>query len=472
MAGPLVVTVVPPVVPLWGPARVLLPFSPTGGYRRAAGPSRSPRSLILPKRLQELDVLRGVAALAVVACHFTSTCVQLGCMSEDFHYGTYGPHLFFVISGFVILLTLRRTETATDFVVSRCSRLYPVYWVAVGVSFAAFTYFPPPGESVDFSQALVNLTMLQTWLGVPDLDVVYWTLAVELKFYALMLGLFLAGWLGAVDLIAGLWLLTILSYWGATTLLAVPVPAAVATPLNVDYGHLFIAGILFYRLKTEGNRAYRHLLLACCLATQMVTGGLESAVIVAGFFALFYLFVWDRLRWIVCRPLVVLGSISYALYLLHHPVGNVVILSLHGLTRSPLLLTVPAFGASIGAAAAVTYLIEQPALKGLRRLYKRARQPAHAPCRAVPAPLPQASLGPRGCPRCPTRTHAPGRSRSQHFPAEPVEFGSGSGDLFSELPYEASLPVVDFAVGIQGLQQIELLAEDDLSVSQDVLFQR
>ncbi len=332
----------------------------------------------MPKRLSELDVFRGLAALAVVLCHYVSACNRLGCPSGnflpgDFHYGAYGPHLFFIISGFVIFLTLQRTETAKDFVASRCSRLYPTYWLAVATSFVALSLFPLPGDTADPGRALVNLTMLQTWLKVPDHDVVYWTLGVELKFYGLMLALFVTGLLRHVDRIMGFWLLAILGYFGATTLLGLPLPAVLATPLNVDYGHLFIAGILFYRLKTDGNTAYRHLLLACCLAAQLAIGGPESAAIVAGLFAVFYLFVWDRLGWIACRPLVALGSISYALYLFHNPIGNVVMVSLRGWTDSPLLLLIAALGASIGIATAVTYLVEQPALRWFRVLYKKSR---------------------------------------------------------------------------------------------------
>ncbi len=327
------------------------------------------------RRLSELDVLRGLAAMAVVACHYASECVEIGCLSDDFHYGAYGPHLFFIISGFVILLTLQGTRTATDFIVSRCTRLYPAYWVAVVLAFIIFGLFPKAGGTSGLEPALVNLTMLQTWLRVPDLDVVYWTLGVELKFYALMLGLMALGLLRHIDLAVGLWLLVILTYWAATTLLGWTVPASVAMPWNVHYGHLFIAGILFYRLKTHRSTTYRHLLLVCCLATQLVVGNIESVVVVTGLFALFHLFVRDRLRWIVLRPLVWLGSISYALYLLHHPLGHAVFSVLRHHTDSAFWLSSTALGLSIGAAAAVTCTIEQPAVKWLRKQYRKVGQP-------------------------------------------------------------------------------------------------
>ncbi|MEO6102106.1 MAG: acyltransferase family protein [Pseudoxanthomonas sp.] len=48
--------------------------------------------------------------------------------------GNYGVNLFFHISGFVIFMTLERSRNAMDFMVSRCSRLYPAYWTGLAVA--------------------------------------------------------------------------------------------------------------------------------------------------------------------------------------------------------------------------------------------------------------------------------------------------------------------------------------------------
>jgi len=94
-------------------------------------------------RIVELDALRGLAALAVVAFHYTTLYGELYGHSTQppvsFGFGNYGVHLFFLISGFVIFMTLERTRTAMDFVVSRFSRLFPAYWVAILMS-AAVVY--------------------------------------------------------------------------------------------------------------------------------------------------------------------------------------------------------------------------------------------------------------------------------------------------------------------------------------------
>jgi len=82
-------------------------------------------------RIQELDSLRGIAAVAVVLYHFTYRFGELYEFQTPPPFqvtlGQYGVQLFFIISGFVIFMTLNRTRRPLDFVVSRFSRLHPTY---------------------------------------------------------------------------------------------------------------------------------------------------------------------------------------------------------------------------------------------------------------------------------------------------------------------------------------------------------
>jgi hypothetical protein len=47
-----------------------------------------------------------------------------------------------MISDFVILMTLARTERAADFIVSRFSRLYPAYWASIALTLVVLWAFP------------------------------------------------------------------------------------------------------------------------------------------------------------------------------------------------------------------------------------------------------------------------------------------------------------------------------------------
>jgi peptidoglycan/LPS O-acetylase OafA/YrhL len=70
-------------------------------------------------------------------------------------------NLFFIVSGYVIFMTLHRTREPMDFVVSRFSRLFPAYWAAVVLTFLVTTLLGLPGKQVAVAQALVNLLALR-----------------------------------------------------------------------------------------------------------------------------------------------------------------------------------------------------------------------------------------------------------------------------------------------------------------------
>jgi peptidoglycan/LPS O-acetylase OafA/YrhL len=160
------------------------------------------------KRFHELDVLRGVAAVGVVLFHYITRYDQLyprrGDVAFDFEIGSSGPLLFFVISGFVIFMTLSRCKVVSDFTVSRFSRLYPAYWAAVLLTYTVGTIWPLPGQHYTVFQLLINFTMLQAYLGVPPIDDVYWTLNIEIFFYATMLILFFLGLIANMVFLSGL----------------------------------------------------------------------------------------------------------------------------------------------------------------------------------------------------------------------------------------------------------------------------
>lgn len=327
-------------------------------------------------RLVELDALRGLAALGVVLCHYTSLCCALEVIPFSFHHGSYGPHLFFMISGFVIFMTLGRTRSASGFVYSRFSRLFPVYWLAVIFSTSLILNAGIPGRYVTLTQFLGNLTMCQTWLGIADIEVSYWTLGVELKFYALMLCFFLFGRRIGIEKVALLWLLAIAAFRVADA--AVGLPHFAGTPLILDYAHLFVAGIMFYQLRHVGPTVFRHTLIAAALPMQFLAAGMESTLVVAGFTVVFHLFNAGRLKRLASRPLVYLGGISYSLYLTHGLLGHAVIYWLYSWTASPwLLLTIP-IAVAVCVGHVFTYYLERPALELLRSKSKRHRAGSNA----------------------------------------------------------------------------------------------
>lgn len=326
-------------------------------------------------RLGELDVLRGVAAIAVLGCHYTSEFNLVGRLSPEwiFRLGGYGPHLFFIISGFVIFMSLRRRSSPLDFAFFRFARLFPVYWVALVLSTVLLHLSSQYSvEKPTLGQFFGNLTMLQTWFGVAHVEESYWTLAVELKFYALA---FLMLWYRQTERVenwAFAWLASVTIFHVVDH--CIGLPHVLGIPLMVDYCHLFVAGIMFYRVHQDGQTWLRHSLIAYAVPLQYYLEGLEAALVITGLLATFYLFVHGRLKWTIQKPLQFLGEISYPLYLVHGGVGIVTIHAL-SLCAAPLwLMFLLPTAISMLLAWAIHHRIEKPSGRLLKEWWNRRKK--------------------------------------------------------------------------------------------------
>lgn len=158
-------------------------------------------------RLVFANQLRGVAAISVVISHLvgvfwwsrdfvglaTSTPVQQGARpgftvivaSPWFMAGPFGVALFFLISGLVIPFSLDRLS-ARGFLVARILRIYPTYIAALLIEILILHLngwlwnkpFPYSTGTI-----LANLLLVHTLSGSPSIDLVNWSLSIELKFY-------------------------------------------------------------------------------------------------------------------------------------------------------------------------------------------------------------------------------------------------------------------------------------------------
>ncbi|MFV0463460.1 MAG: acyltransferase family protein [Nostocoides sp.] len=287
-------------------------------------------------RFRELDGLRGLAAVAVVISHlaggYDSRYPGESVTPFNGGWGAFGVQLFFLISGYVILMTASRATRPSDFVISRASRLYPVYWMAVTWSIILSLLFNIPATAMSWADRLANYTMVQRWLFVPNVDEVYWTLAIEMQFYVLIL-LLLA--LTRCKLTGQVVRLTTLA-WLTLSMVVVGVagshtrgldPQLVATPykllLNLtlaEWAPLFSAGMFAYLSRT-GDRRYRGLALACAIVAVAFGWALHSWR-----YALADLVVVTIFLVVVARPATPIllnrpaqwyGRISYSLYITH-----------------------------------------------------------------------------------------------------------------------------------------------------------
>lgn len=328
-------------------------------------------------RLNELDALRGIAALSVLLFHyanqFQQTYHHLGRFSFSFEVGKYGVELFFVISGFVIFWTLDRTRRAGDFVVHRFARLYPTYWASLALTAGLVAIAGLPNQRVGSFDLVMNITMFPDFLSAKPVDGSYWTLQIELFFYAQMLCWYALGALRRIRWVIAAWLL-LASAYAIAHRLGTPLSYTFQELLIVRYAHCFSVGILMYRMREAGGAAPADwMLLVGAHVVSWLTWGPVEAIVLGICTALFLLMNAGRLGVLSWRPLLFLGGISYTLYLLHQEIGYILIAALEktGLTPVPSILVTTVL--MIVLAWLLSRYVERPANRLLRAQYERWR---------------------------------------------------------------------------------------------------
>ena len=311
------------------------------------------------RRLGLLDGLRLAAALCVVLYHYTAwghdywganAPQAWPVLSQFSRYGQLGVQLFFLISGFVILKSAEGRSVG-QFAASRIARLYPAYWLAVlAASALTFIGWPQIADGRTPGDALLNLSMAQGAVQAPDMDGVFWTLWVELKFY-LLLGLLLALRQVRPGRMLGLCLA-----WPAAGLAA---QAAGMEKLGewicAPYASLFAAGMALYLIHQHGHSLARWLVLAANAGLSAWLAGIKGHAdarllsnldVPAWHFALLVLLCVAVLLAVVLTPLskvhapflAAAGALTYPLYLFHQLWGWWLIARLHQVVERHWLL--------------------------------------------------------------------------------------------------------------------------------------
>lgn len=348
-----------------------------------------------PIRIGSLDVLRGLAAVAVMLHHHTQFYDVLYPGREPLPYhlgpGHFGVELFFVISGFVILMTIERKNSVYDFVASRIARLVPTFWAAAAITTIVLYLRPMPPHFAPPSIAMIlaNTTMAPTLLGSTGIDMPYWTLTYEVVFYSAMAALLALGLLRRLEgaCLAWLALNLVIMVTGA------PLFYRLSIVLLIGYGNFFIAGMCLYRMCAGRATPLTYLLLAVSLATTLLGGG-EKAFDAPGYVyfpvalgaaALVWIAARYNPRWMNVAPLLYLGRISYPLYLVHSAIGYEIINSWHNAGGGTLTGIALAIVGSLALAAALHAAVEVRAQRFLRRWFAAQRSRLGRPTAAAAA---------------------------------------------------------------------------------------
>jgi len=292
-------------------------------------------------RLAFADGLRGLAALWVVLFHIAEghhiesikAAIPSYLFTPIFEYGHLGVAIFFVLSGFVMGLTACNVifdrKNALKFISRRLLRLAPPYYFAIVVALlflfikskaTGATYSPP-----DLNTLLNHLVFTQSLFNIPHINIVFWTLCIEVQFYvAFALILWICDTfkhfynqpyirlliMASISMLALLWPLRIIqsSIWQGGFL---------------GFWYSFLAGVIVCWATLEKKMFLKFTVFFCI--SLLIIGLLysDSFAIAASVTASTLLFAglknqmknwlnWSWIQW--------LGIVSYSLYLLHNPI--------------------------------------------------------------------------------------------------------------------------------------------------------
>lgn len=314
-------------------------------------------------RIESVDGLRGIAALAVCVFHFTngnttffaahSAIKSVGALGE------FGVQVFFVISGFILPYAMSnsgyRFSMFPVFVKKRLVRLEPPYLAAIvlvvtlGYLSSLVPGFRGVGLQLTVRQLLSHIGYLNVVTHEPWLNPVFWTLAIEFQFY-LFLGLLFP----LLDRLPG-------HHWTFLCMFPLLAIGYFFPSKEFLFHHLsyfFIGMVVFWAKVGKASFKLSVIGFGVGVAVSFFATGIIGCL--AG--ALVGLAIWcvsNMPDWSLH-----LGKISYSLYLVHVPIGmRIINLSERFSTQVTfrLLIVVIATAFSIGVATLLWRFCEKPA---------------------------------------------------------------------------------------------------------------
>ena len=116
-------------------------------------------TLKVNERLENVDLLRGVAIIFVVFFHYTYHYpTEYLLRTDDWSlpiakYGWSGVDIFFIVSGYCIALTIIKTSNFLEFSVRRFARIYPAYFFCGITTLVFYSFFDLPDKSIAFFES-------------------------------------------------------------------------------------------------------------------------------------------------------------------------------------------------------------------------------------------------------------------------------------------------------------------------------
>jgi peptidoglycan/LPS O-acetylase OafA/YrhL len=345
-------------------------------------------------RLEPLDALRGIAAVAVSLGHlsglltgYAATAYAIGSMTPiaAFWLGDRAVLFFFMLSGFVLAIPLLKGGVSpTSFLVKRILRIYPVYWLATLLGLwvvSQGSLGSAAGSQLDTRLGLNYFFLLGAYT-LNGVNPPIWSLVHEIR-----ISLYFPFVMLLMRRVPSKWLLIGAAPIAFAGLLSLP-PAGLmgaSGAATVWYGYFFLLGaclarhrvLLAWRVARLPRATVVVGLFLCLSAYGMpptVTSSVWLTVVDFALIAIgasgFILIALSRPlagAVLTVKPLLFMGRISYGYYLVHYPL--LVLFDHYGMGRVSNYAIIPSvIVASLAIAWALNFVVERPAIALGRRL--------------------------------------------------------------------------------------------------------
>lgn len=270
------------------------------------------------KRNHLIDLLRILAASWVVLFHFNQPIKTLDNWYRIFcKYGHLGVPVFFVISGYCILIALQHTKKPTTFIIRRFFRIFPAYWFSVIVTAVIVLALKLIIGVNSATQIPKNITGIMATLtlttspitNIKTINWVYWTLSYEMFFYV---AVFVYAFFKKQYFILALIVATVLS---------AVLPQFQSGPLFfLSLWPLFSLGLAIYQLLHQpAYKWFNVALLTFTIGSFYATH--QSSIYITLCVITVALILINNIKPLKNNLLSRYGDVSYSLYLIHVPIG-------------------------------------------------------------------------------------------------------------------------------------------------------
>jgi len=289
---------------------------------------------------KQVESIRGIIMVMIMFYHYTYRFTELynintiNFFSLD-NWGTIGVNTFFIISGYYMLSKDTLQYNAKEFFIKKFFRLYPAYVLCLTITFISMLIFGLENRTVTFIDYIINLFMVNGFIGIPYVDGGHWYLTYLILFYVIVsLAIyfkmekrkFIICWIICnTTLLISSHFFSVLSHIYKVT--------------GGQYAIFIIMGIILRELIDRNkNKKINILILSLAFIENLILNNIIATIGIIIFILCFVLVLKKEINILKNQLLTALGTISYIVYLLHQNIGYQILLCLNNIYKQYNLL--------------------------------------------------------------------------------------------------------------------------------------